>query len=248
MSDGRAVTGLSPCCKRYGGRWPPMSATTTEESVMGQVIQRQHPAVVLKSHYKAVRALLAAALVAIVALAATVVILANDADKTASSAPISAQAKPAQQQDPGVRFDGGPNEGTRGISDRRRPPGGRPLRRRPGRGLPRRAVVLAAGRAAHELPADAERGLRASTPPRRPSRWAPAAASRTRFHQAAQTGPLSGGPVSRGPAATGRLSGHQVAAGVLAARADEVVCSWSAGGVLLDGGLSGLERSGGPPT
>ena len=83
---------------------------------MGQVIPRQHPAVVLKSHYKTVRALLAAALVAIVALAATVVILANDADKQASSAPISAQAQVAQQQAPGVRFDGGPDEGTRGIS------------------------------------------------------------------------------------------------------------------------------------
>ena len=31
-----------------------MSATTTtKETVMGQVIPRQHPAVVLKSHYKA---------------------------------------------------------------------------------------------------------------------------------------------------------------------------------------------------
>ena len=93
---------------------------------MGQVIPRQHPAVVLKSHYKTVRALLAAALVAIVALAATVVILANDADKQASSAPISAQAQAAQQQAPGVRFDGGPDEGTRGISTgAARPPGTR---------------------------------------------------------------------------------------------------------------------------
>ena len=79
---------------------------------MGQVIPRQHPAVVLKSHYKAVRALLAAALVAIVALAAAVVILADDADQKASSAPISHQA----QTLPGTRFDGGPDEGTRGLS------------------------------------------------------------------------------------------------------------------------------------
>jgi hypothetical protein len=79
---------------------------------MGQVIQRQHPAVVLKSHYKAVRALLAAALIAIVSLAATVVILANDND----NAKVSAAPKAAVQQDPGTRFDGGPNEGTRGIS------------------------------------------------------------------------------------------------------------------------------------
>jgi hypothetical protein len=78
---------------------------------MGQVIQRQHPAVVLKSHYKAVRALLAAALIAIVALAATVVILANDDDTKVSIAP-----KSAQVLQPGTRFDGGPDEGTRGIS------------------------------------------------------------------------------------------------------------------------------------
>ena len=84
---------------------------------MGQVIPRQHPAVVLKSHYKAVRALLAAALVAIVALSATVVILANDDDNAKVSAqPQAAQPQAAQQHAPGVRFDGGPDEGTRGIS------------------------------------------------------------------------------------------------------------------------------------
>ena len=80
---------------------------------MGQVIPRQHPAVVLKSHYKAVRALLAAALIAIVALAAAVVILANDDDVK-----VSAQPNAHQQQilPPGTRFDGGPDEGTRGIT------------------------------------------------------------------------------------------------------------------------------------
>src|SRR3954451_11385723 len=106
----RPVTALSPLCNRPGGRWPPMSTTaTTEETVMGQVIPRQHPAVVLKSNYKSVGALLAAALVATWALAAAVVILADDAGQKASSAPIS-----HQQQ--GTRFDGGPDEGTRGLS------------------------------------------------------------------------------------------------------------------------------------
>ena len=78
---------------------------------MGQVIPRQHPAVVLRSHYKAVLAMLCVALAAIVALAATVVIVAND-DDTA----ISAQPNVRQQQTlpPGTRFDGGPDEGTRG--------------------------------------------------------------------------------------------------------------------------------------
>jgi hypothetical protein len=88
------------------------TTTTTKESVMGQVIPRQHPAVVLKSHYKAVRALLAAALIAIAALSATVVLVANDDN----SAKVSAQPQAAQQQAPGARFDGGPDEGTRGLS------------------------------------------------------------------------------------------------------------------------------------
>jgi hypothetical protein len=98
-----------------------MSTTaTTEETVMGQVIPRQHPAVVLKSHQKAVRALLVAALVAVVALAATVVILANDSETKVSVAP-----KSAQVLQPGTRFDGGPDEGTRGIQADVPPPGTR---------------------------------------------------------------------------------------------------------------------------
>jgi hypothetical protein len=85
---------------------------TTQEAVMGQVIPRQHPAVVLRSQYKAVLAMLCVALVAIVALAATLVIVANDDETT-----ISAQPNAHQQQvlPPGTRFDGGPDEGTRGI-------------------------------------------------------------------------------------------------------------------------------------
>ena len=95
---------------------------------MGQVIPRQHPAAVLKSQGKAVRALLVAALVAIVALSATVVILANDDDQvsvgTSTAKPIEsinyggfnpATGAPQQELPPGTRFDGGPDEGTRGI-------------------------------------------------------------------------------------------------------------------------------------
>ena len=91
---------------------------------MGQVIPKQHPAVVLRSHYKAVRALLAAALVAIVALAATVGILANDDnDATTVAAPKSAVQQ--EQLPAGTRFDGGPDEGTRGIQPSVLPPGTR---------------------------------------------------------------------------------------------------------------------------
>ena len=88
---------------------------------MGQVIPKQHPSVVLRSHFKAVRALLVVALVAICALAAALVIVSTD-DETASIAPKSAttlQQNPALQPDQalpaGTRFDGGPDEGTRGI-------------------------------------------------------------------------------------------------------------------------------------
>jgi hypothetical protein len=90
------------------------TATTTKETVMGQVIPRQHPAVVLKSHYKALRALLAAALVAIAALSAAVVILANDDNNTKESVQPAVARQQALPQ--GTRFDGGPDEGTRGIS------------------------------------------------------------------------------------------------------------------------------------
>jgi hypothetical protein len=100
------------------------TAGTNQEAVMGQVIPKQHPAVVLRSHFNAVRLLLAASLVAIVALAATVVILANDDNE----ATISAQPKVAQQQQvlpSGTRFDGGPDEGTRGPQAYQPAPGTR---------------------------------------------------------------------------------------------------------------------------
>jgi hypothetical protein len=87
------------------------SKLTTQEAVMGQVIPKQHPAVVLRSHFKAVRALLVVALVAVCALAAALVIVANDDNDAASTAqPISQQ----QALPSGTRFDGGPDEGTRG--------------------------------------------------------------------------------------------------------------------------------------
>jgi hypothetical protein len=56
---------------------------------MGKAIQsQQHPAVVLRSSYTLVRALLAVAIVAVVGLTAAVVILANDNDEvTGASVP-----------------------------------------------------------------------------------------------------------------------------------------------------------------
>jgi hypothetical protein len=52
---------------------------------MDQAIPRQHPAVVLRSHFNQLRALLAVAMVAIVALTVAVVILATDSDEVAST-------------------------------------------------------------------------------------------------------------------------------------------------------------------
>jgi len=108
---------------------------------MGQPIPAQHPAVVLRSHFKRVKALLAVALAAVVALSAAVVIVANDDDQlsgnTSSAAPIGAinyggfnpaTGRPDSVQQslpPGTRFDGGPDEGTRGIQPQTVAPGTR---------------------------------------------------------------------------------------------------------------------------
>ena len=81
---------------------------------MSQAISTKHPAVVLRSHYVQLRALLAIAMIAVVGLTVAVVILAtNDDDggatSTRSAAPVIAPA----QTTPGTRYDGGPEEGTR---------------------------------------------------------------------------------------------------------------------------------------
>jgi hypothetical protein len=100
---------------------------------MGQPIPAQHPSVVLRSHANRVKALLAVALAAVVALSTAVVIDANDNDQvsggTTAAKPIDsinyqgfnpATGRPdsvqPQQLPAGTRFDGGPDEGTRGLS------------------------------------------------------------------------------------------------------------------------------------
>jgi hypothetical protein len=62
-----------------------------EEPVMGVAIPSQHPAVVLRSQFNKLRALLAVALIAVAGLTVAVVILANDSDKVSST---SSAAKP----------------------------------------------------------------------------------------------------------------------------------------------------------
>ncbi len=100
---------------------------------MGHAIPSQHPAVVLRSHYNHLRALLAVAMIAIVGLTAAVVILATDGDQVSSTStarpieplnygssrinPSTGYPETASQPLPSsTRYDGGPEEGTRGIS------------------------------------------------------------------------------------------------------------------------------------
>jgi hypothetical protein len=117
---------------------------------MGRAIPAQHPAVVLRSQFKFVRALLGVAMVAIVGLTVALVIVANDSDEIETASPAQvAPALPAYPSPealnpgadrsysgpaptrkldgstdipspspaaPGTRYDGGPEEGSRGIA------------------------------------------------------------------------------------------------------------------------------------
>jgi hypothetical protein len=91
---------------------------------MNEAIPSQHPAVVLRSHYQHLRALLGVTMVAVLGLTAAVVILATQNNSISSSisspARVASPAIPASPQTatPGAttRFDGGPEEGTRGLS------------------------------------------------------------------------------------------------------------------------------------
>jgi hypothetical protein len=86
---------------------------------MGEVVPSQHPEVVLRSHFNALRALLAAALIAVVGLTVAVVILAGDdpqASDASRAAPIGqikyggfnpATGRPESISPPGP---GGPDE------------------------------------------------------------------------------------------------------------------------------------------
>ena len=95
---------------------------------MSHSISPQHPAVVLRSRYVHVRALLTIAMIAVVGLTAAVVILAinDDADTSAGSARQLSAPSPTGS----TRYDGGPEEGSRGIHRRHGPAPEHPLRRR----------------------------------------------------------------------------------------------------------------------
>ncbi len=85
------------------------AAAPREESVMGVAIPGQDPAVVLRSQFNKLRALLAVALIAVAGLTVAVVLVANDNDTVSSTG--SAAAKPPADLRPeshSGRYEGGP--------------------------------------------------------------------------------------------------------------------------------------------
>jgi hypothetical protein len=86
---------------------------------MGKAIPAQHPAVVLRSHYQQLRALLATAMVAVVGLTAAVVILATNDDRDTSTGAATQVTAPGPTGT--TRYDGGPEEGSRSVVAARQP-------------------------------------------------------------------------------------------------------------------------------
>jgi hypothetical protein len=76
---------------------------------MSQPAPATHPSVVLRSHYTHLRAMLVAAMIAVVGLSAAVVILATDDQRST----VVSAAAPITAPDPSsARYDGGPEEGS----------------------------------------------------------------------------------------------------------------------------------------
>jgi hypothetical protein len=80
---------------------------TQKEAVMGKAVSTQHPAVVLRSQYQQLRALLAVAMIAVVGLATAVVVLAVNDESVIQG---SAQELSAPSTAAATRSDGGPDE------------------------------------------------------------------------------------------------------------------------------------------
>jgi len=84
---------------------------------MAQAVPAQHPAVVLRSHYRQVRALLVIAMIALVGLTVAVVVLAthNGAASVRAVTPVSAPADrsdgPRQIHAPGQGYERPPADG-----------------------------------------------------------------------------------------------------------------------------------------
>jgi hypothetical protein len=87
---------------------------------MSHQLSQQHPQVVLRSRYQQLKALLVLAAITVLCLTAAVVILAvnEDGAETAPVAAAPAVTAPVVTSTftgtPGLRYDGGPEEGSRG--------------------------------------------------------------------------------------------------------------------------------------
>ena len=88
---------------------------------MGQAISTEHPAVVLRSRYQQLRALLAVAMIAVVGLTVAVVALATQDDSGRGTVSVVAVGKT-----PALRTDGGPEESTIGGTLGAQHPSGHP--------------------------------------------------------------------------------------------------------------------------
>ena len=80
---------------------------------MGQTVPQQHPAVVLRTHYAHLRVLLVIALIALVAMTVAVVALATSDSSTGTTSAPAAITAPGPTGN--TRYDGGPEEGSRGV-------------------------------------------------------------------------------------------------------------------------------------
>ena len=87
---------------------------------MSTAVPSQHPAVVLRSQYNHLRALLAFMLIAMVGLSVALIVVADEDAPVVQSqaAPVDVPGVHAHplQRDSGVRYDGGPEEGTAAIA------------------------------------------------------------------------------------------------------------------------------------
>ena len=83
---------------------------------MSTAIPSQHPAVVLRSQYNHLRNLLAIAMIAVVGLSVAVVVMSRDDAPSTSDVIANGKFAPAKNPSGTTRYDGGPEEGTRGAA------------------------------------------------------------------------------------------------------------------------------------
>jgi hypothetical protein len=89
---------------------------------MSQAIPNQHPAVVLRTHYNHLRALLATAMIAVIGLTIALVLVASRGDTSAARV-LATPAASVPASTSALRYDGGPEEGTSGpAASKPRPP------------------------------------------------------------------------------------------------------------------------------